>query len=35
MPAVVLHGIGDLRIEEIPDRDPGPGEVQIGVRYAF
>lgn len=34
MPAVVLHGIGDLRIEEIPDRDPGPGEVRIGVRYA-
>jgi L-idonate 5-dehydrogenase len=32
-PAVVVHGIGDLRIDDITDRAPGPGEVQICVRY--
>jgi L-idonate 5-dehydrogenase len=33
MPAVVVHGAGDLRIEEVADRSPGPGEVQVRVRY--
>lgn len=31
MRAAVLHGIGDLRVEEIPTPEPGPGEVLIRV----
>lgn len=33
MPAVVVHGAGDLRVEEVDDRPPGPGEVQVRIRY--
>ena len=28
----VLHGIGDLRVEERPVPDPGPGEVLVAMR---
>jgi threonine dehydrogenase-like Zn-dependent dehydrogenase len=31
MRAAVLHGFGDLRIEEVPDPVPGPDEVVIDV----
>ena len=31
MKALVLHGIGDLRFEEMPAPEPGPGEVLIRV----
>lgn len=31
MRAAVLHGFGDLRIEEVPDPRPGPGEVVLDV----
>lgn len=30
-PAVVAHGVGDVRIEELPDVDLGPGQVRVGV----
>jgi L-idonate 5-dehydrogenase len=33
VPAVVVHGVRDLRIDDVPDRSPGPGEVKIRVRY--
>jgi L-idonate 5-dehydrogenase len=33
VPAIVVHGPGDLRIQEIPARPPGPGEVALRVRY--
>lgn len=31
MQAAVLHGAGDLRIEEVPVPDPGPGELLLRV----
>ena len=31
MKAAVLHGPGDLRIEDIPDPQPGPGELLLRV----
>lgn len=31
--AVVVHGAGDLRCEEVLDTEPGPGEVAIDVHY--
>ena len=38
MPAVralILHGPGDLRLEEVPDPVPGPGEVVVDVTVAL
>ena len=34
MRAVMLHGPGDLRVEEVPDPVPGPGEVVVRVLAA-
>lgn len=34
MRAWVLHGAGDIRLEEVPRPLPGPGEVLVGVRAA-
>src|SRR5258706_4002678 len=31
MRAAVLHGFGDLRIEEVPDRTPGRHDVVVDV----
>src|SRR5258706_15890065 len=31
MKAAVLHGFGDLRVEEVPDPRPGPDDVVIDV----
>ena len=31
MRALVLHGVGDLRLEEVPRPSPGPGEEDRGV----
>lgn len=33
MPAVVAHGAGDLRLEELPVPAPGPREVAVSIRY--
>lgn len=33
MRAVVVHGAGDLRVEERPDPAPGPGEVLIAMEW--
>ncbi len=33
MLAAVCHGKSDLRIDEIQDRAPGPGEVRVGVAF--
>ena len=32
MRAARLHGIGDLRVETLPDPEPGPGEVLVRTR---
>jgi len=32
MKALVLHGIRDLRVEEVPTPKAGPGEVLVRVR---
>ncbi|MGY1841474.1 MULTISPECIES: zinc-binding dehydrogenase [unclassified Modestobacter] len=34
MRAVVVHGAGDLRVEERTPRAPGPDEIQIQIAYA-
>jgi L-iditol 2-dehydrogenase len=34
MRAVVLWTLGDLRVEEVPDPEPGPGEVLVRVEAA-
>jgi L-idonate 5-dehydrogenase len=31
--AVVVHGPGDLRVDELPDPVPGPGEVLLSVEW--
>jgi L-idonate 5-dehydrogenase len=31
--AVRIHGQGDLRIEEVPDLEPGPGQVRLRPAY--
>ncbi|MEO7235803.1 MAG: zinc-binding dehydrogenase [Lapillicoccus sp.] len=31
MRAAYLHGFGDLRVEQVPDPSPGPGEVLLAV----
>ncbi|RKS72280.1 (R,R)-butanediol dehydrogenase/meso-butanediol dehydrogenase/diacetyl reductase [Actinomadura pelletieri DSM 43383] len=33
MRAAVWHGARDVRVEDVPSRDPGPGEVTITVAY--
>jgi len=33
--AAVLHGVGGLRVEELPDPVPGPGEVLLGIESAL
>lgn len=35
MRALILHGAGDLRLEEVPDPEPGPGEVVVRVDAAL
>ena len=32
--AIRFHGIGDLRIDDLPDPEPGPGEVLIAIEAA-
>jgi NADPH:quinone reductase-like Zn-dependent oxidoreductase len=32
MRAAVLHGFGDLRVEEVAEPRPGPTEVLVDVR---
>lgn len=34
MKAIRFHGVGDLRVDELPDPEPGPGEVLIAVEAA-
>jgi (R,R)-butanediol dehydrogenase / meso-butanediol dehydrogenase / diacetyl reductase len=33
MKKTIYHGIGDIRIEEIADPMPGPGEVKVKIKY--
>jgi L-iditol 2-dehydrogenase len=33
--ALILHGPGDLRLEEVPDPAPGPGEIVVRVDAAL
>ncbi len=33
MKAVVVHGVGDLRIDDLPEPTPGPGEVLLAVEW--
>ncbi|WP_329130915.1 L-idonate 5-dehydrogenase [Streptomyces sp. NBC_00670] len=33
MKAVVVHGAGDLRIDQLPDPVPGPGEVLVAMEW--
>jgi L-idonate 5-dehydrogenase len=33
MKAVVVHGAGDLRVDEVPEPEPGPGEVVVDVEW--
>lgn len=33
MRACVIHGAGDLRVEELPVPEPGPGQALVAVRY--
>jgi len=33
MKKTIYHGMGDIRIEEVPDSAPGPGEVKVNIRY--
>ncbi len=35
MRALFLHGAGDLRLEEVPDPEPGPGEIVVRVDAAL
>lgn len=35
MRALILHGPGDLRLEEVPDPVPGPGDVLVQVEVAL
>ena len=34
MKAAIFHGPGDLRIEEVAEQQPGPGEISVEVRAA-
>lgn len=33
MKAVVVHGAGDVRVDSLPDPEPGPGEVLIAMEW--
>jgi L-iditol 2-dehydrogenase len=33
--ALIFHGPGDLRVEEVPDPEPGPGDVLVQVEVAL
>jgi (R,R)-butanediol dehydrogenase/meso-butanediol dehydrogenase/diacetyl reductase len=33
MRAAVFHGRGDLRLESVPEPEPGPGDVKLRVQY--
>jgi L-iditol 2-dehydrogenase len=33
--ALILHGPGDLRLEEVPEPEPGPGEIVVAVDAAL
>ena len=35
MRALIVHGPGDLRLEEVPDPQPGPGDVLVRVEVAL
>ena len=35
MRALIFHGPGDLRLEEVPDPEPGPGDVLVQVEVAL
>ena len=35
MRALILHGAGDLRLDEVPDPSPGPGELVLAVDTAL
>ena len=35
MRALILHGPGDLRLEEVPEPTAGPGEVVVQIDYAM
>ena len=35
MRALIFHGPGDLRLEEVPDPQPGPGDVLVRVEVAL
>ncbi len=35
MRALIFHGPGDLRLEEVPDPEPGPGDVLVRVEVAL
>lgn len=27
------HGIRDIRVEEVPEPEPGPGQVKVAIKY--
>jgi threonine dehydrogenase-like Zn-dependent dehydrogenase len=29
----IYHGIQDIRVGEVPDLDPGPGDVEVKIKY--
>jgi len=33
MKKTIYHGIRDIRVEEVPDPIPGPGEVKVKIKY--
>ena len=35
MRALILHGPGDVRVQDVPEPVPGPGEVVVQVEYAM
>ena len=35
MKALIFHGPGDLRVEDVPDPVPGPGDVLVQVEVAL
>ena len=35
MKALLFHGPGDLRLEEVPKPEPGPGDVLVQIEVAL
>jgi len=33
MKSAIFHGVGDVRVEHVENRSPGPGEVQVKIKY--